>query len=193
MLAEQPQGEANKDFFLLTPDFGLVLARAQGIRLLKSKLRFHLAPYSLVVITLVRGREYWRLVGAEPLNDWETLTEKPTELKLVAKVFTLVKKFVRGEGEQVKLFSDLEAAVSFLLTANLSVNNQAAELTKYLSWWELCLVLRLLAYLGYISDTNNLTPVLSFKEWSLTSLELAQGHEKEIIAAINQATRLSHL
>ena len=57
--------DADKVYVLFTENFGLIRASAQGVRLLKSKLRYHLSDFSCINISLVRGRDYWRIVGAE--------------------------------------------------------------------------------------------------------------------------------
>ena len=64
VLSGQSVGEANKYFRIFTKDFGMVGAMAQGIRLLQSKLRYSLQDYSYSKISLVRGKQVWRIVGA---------------------------------------------------------------------------------------------------------------------------------
>ena len=68
VINSRPYGEADRFYQILTPDFGLISVLAQGVRLEKSKLRYQILNYSLVNIELVRGREYWRLVGAEKIG-----------------------------------------------------------------------------------------------------------------------------
>ncbi|MCX6713171.1 MAG: recombination protein O N-terminal domain-containing protein, partial [Candidatus Vogelbacteria bacterium] len=100
VLDERPSGEANKIFYLLTPDLGLVVAKAQGIRLLKSKLRFQVAKFSRVRASLVRGKEVWRLIGVERTEEMETLVAETNKRELVAKIFSLLTHYIHGEGEQ---------------------------------------------------------------------------------------------
>ena len=55
--------ESSRLLYLLTADFGLVLALAQGAREPRSKC----APtsrFSLLRVGLVRGKEFWRLTSA---------------------------------------------------------------------------------------------------------------------------------
>ncbi|MEK7607351.1 MAG: recombination protein O N-terminal domain-containing protein [Patescibacteria group bacterium] len=101
ILGSTPRGEASKIFLIYTEDFGLVRARAQSVRLLASKLRYNLEDYSFGTFSLVRGREIWRLTGAEKLD-------LPELFSLVrARVLNLVKRLVQGEEKNEKLFKIL--------------------------------------------------------------------------------------
>ncbi len=100
ILGSTPTGEASKIYLIYTEDFGLVRARAQSVRLLVSKLRYNLEDYSFGTFSLVRGRELWRLTGAE--------RDLPESLSLVrARVLNLVKRLVQGEEKNEKLFKIL--------------------------------------------------------------------------------------
>ena len=60
-------GEANRIYFLLTRDLGFIKATAQGVRLAKSKLKGHLLTFSLVKISVVKGKDLWRITSAESI------------------------------------------------------------------------------------------------------------------------------
>lgn len=101
ILASAPSGEASKSYSIYTEDFGLVSARAQGVRKLDSKLRYNLDDFSFATLSLVRGKEFWRLTGAEK-------AELPEGGKLArARVLSLVKRLVHGEERNEALFRAL--------------------------------------------------------------------------------------
>lgn len=101
ILGSAPNGEASKVYILYTEDFGLVRAKAQGARLLSSKLRYNLEDFSFATFSLVRGKEFWRITGSQA----ESL---PAEGKLArARILSLVKRLVHGEERNDKLFSVL--------------------------------------------------------------------------------------
>ena len=66
-----PQGEAGKFLLLFTKDFGMIGVMAQGIRLIKSKLRHHVQDYSYCMVSIVRGKEVWRLTGASEIKNYD--------------------------------------------------------------------------------------------------------------------------
>lgn len=91
------QGEHDRVYKLFTRDFGLVMAHAKSVRKLESKLRAHVLPRTRALVTLVQGRDVWRLVGAE---------EKSVSGN-VEDVASLIKRFIRGEGAHKALFDRL--------------------------------------------------------------------------------------
>jgi len=64
VLQSYPHGESNKTYKLLTREKRLLYAHGQGVRELKSKNRYALQTGCLLEVTLVRGREVWRITGA---------------------------------------------------------------------------------------------------------------------------------
>lgn len=89
------QGEHDRIYKLFTREFGLIMAHAKSIRKLESKLRAHVIPRTLSLVTVVQGRDVWRLVGAEHLQgNTEALSD----------VVPLVRRFMRGEGAHKKLY-----------------------------------------------------------------------------------------
>lgn len=101
ILGSAPSGEASKTYSIYTEDFGLVAARAQGVRLLASKLRYNLEEYSLATLSLVRGREVWRVTGAEK----EHLPRSGAQAR--ARILNLTRRLVQGEERNDGLFSAL--------------------------------------------------------------------------------------
>lgn len=118
VLDSYEQGEHDKAYKVFTREFGLIICQAKSIRKLESKLRAHILPRSISLITLVQGREVWRLVGAEK----ETLTSP-----YIYEATTLLKRFVRGEGAYKGLY---DRTVSFLEIAS-GFDEQNARLLLY--------------------------------------------------------------
>ncbi len=119
ILNEYEQGESDKVYKLFTKDFGVIFALAKSVRKLESKLRFHLEKTKLVSVTLVKGKEIWRLTGVE---SFEGKTEG------TALLTKLVERFVRGEGPQIKLF---DHAYEYAATPYISVTRDIRTLTLY--------------------------------------------------------------
>jgi recombinational DNA repair protein (RecF pathway) len=78
------QGEHDRVYKLFTREFGMITAHAKSVRKLESKLRAHVMPRSMSLVTLVQGKEIWRLVGAEEQADIPVLIHEVT---------TLIKRF----------------------------------------------------------------------------------------------------
>lgn len=63
-------GEASSLVFLLTEELGLVRARAQGVRKPGAKLSAALTTLAESDVTLLKGKEGWRLSGAILAHDY---------------------------------------------------------------------------------------------------------------------------
>ena len=118
VLDSYENGENDKTYKVFTREFGLITCHAKSIRKLESKLRAHILPHSLSLITLVQGREVWRLVGAEG----ESL-----DSPYIHEVTTLLKRFIRGEGAHKALYDRI---ISFLGSTSL-YDEQITRLLLY--------------------------------------------------------------
>lgn len=140
ILGSRDFGEANRWYFLLTPDFGLVVARAQGVREQRSKLRGHLSCLNHARISLVRGREYWRLINAEITPDLDSL--RPPQIRAAAlRVAGLLKRLLPEAQTDPGLFSQLKIGLTEL--------GAQPEDPAWIANQEARLVWQLLRLLGY--------------------------------------------
>jgi len=112
VLATRDFSEADKIFFLLTEQFGLVAASARGVRLLSSKLRYALREKSVCLVDLVRGRDMWRIVNAYP-SDKSPARLSPAGALFLGRMSALVLRLVRGEGRNTSLYAVVREALSF--------------------------------------------------------------------------------
>jgi recombinational DNA repair protein (RecF pathway) len=112
------QGEHDRVYKLFTRDFGMIIAHAKSVRKLESKLRAHVLPRTVSLVTLVQGREVWRLVGAEEQKD---------KGQMIGDVVSIVKRLIRGEGAHKALYLRL---MDFL-TSEASFDKQKSRLLLY--------------------------------------------------------------
>ena len=174
---------------LLTQDLGRVSVLAQGSRELRSKLRYRLSDFTFFHASLVRGREFWRLGGAEPVLTIkaDSLTADPEQRTLVARLALLLRRFLVTNESSIdrQLYSEIRSAIAFLTERNLS----AEEMERY----EVAVVWRLLAKLGYGRRTPALEAVLAHQDWSHDLLATTAACQAEAVASINEAFYHSQL
>ncbi len=101
ILSERPLREADRVYSILTRDLGLIRATALGVRKESSKLRGLLEPITLASVSLVRGKEYWRITSVELI---ERVVAKPEILRPLA----LLDKLVQGEAHHAELFDAVQ-------------------------------------------------------------------------------------
>lgn len=182
VLSSRSLAEANRSVTLFTEEFGLVRAIAQGVRLSKSKLRYRLYTFARVHVTLVRGREVWRLVGVEEQERPEILLGSTERTALFARVASLVSRFVHGEEADRDLYGELEA-LYFLLNAPGALRASLVEAV---------FVGRLLSHLGYLPDVPGVTERL-FEPELLAGESVDPLFEKKLVETINMTLSRSQL
>lgn len=132
VLSERPVREADRIYSILTRDFGLVRARALGVRKESSKLRGALEPLVLSSVSLVRGKEHWRATSAE-------LIQKISFTPELARPLILLEKLVQGEAASPELFDAVESALA------AAEQNEESEIR---------LVANILFHLGYLKKSD---------------------------------------
>ena len=201
IIAARPYGEAGKMLSIFTRNFGLVTAVAPGIRLEKSKLRYHTQEYSLGMFSLVRGREFWRLTsaqeeGARSKDDQKVVPAEAQEVKsekretknseLTARLALLLKRLLQGEEARPEVFDTIQSAVEFMSRHSGITIDQRATL-------ESLTVVRILYWLGYIGDDKELNGHMKSCEVSVDLLELLKDKRKIFNTHINKALKESQL
>lgn len=141
ILSSQNYGESNRLYRILTPEYGLLLVAAQGVRQLHSKLRYHLQEFVELRLTLVRGREIWRITGAEqyhqPFSSGDHLKRG-----VVKRISALLCRMVPDEERSPELFAHLQNLLVVLGQEELN----PTELYHF----ELATALSILNLLGYV-------------------------------------------
>ena len=178
-------GEANRYIDIFTRELGLVRGVAQGVRKLQSKLKFGLQDLTYGKFSLVKGREVWRIVGAEALTDFENTKHNKEKLALLAKIFLLVDRLIKGERKDAELFDDIYNAFKLVYRENLSSGE--------VDGLELVLVYRILHNLGYVSYDSSSASVIEVKDWNIKFLNIDKILRVKLLKQINEAIAHSHL
>jgi DNA repair protein RecO len=182
IIDSRPYGEAGKTLSVFTRDFGLVMATAQGIRLERSKLRYHAQEYSFGIFSLVKGKEFWRLTSAS-----EVFSGIDTDsLAMTARIALLLRRLLRGEEAHPELFDCVESCAVFLANSPGLTDEQMKTL-------ESIVVLRIMDMLGYIGDDKSIDDGLKSSVFSVGLLDGSAGKRAIMNRHINKALRESHL
>ncbi len=201
IIGSRPYGDAGKILIVFTREFGLIYATAQGIRLERSKLRYHIQDHSFGTYSLVRGREYWRLTGADEIGSMEIrglrleegarsseYGEKSREL--IARLALLLRRLLQGEEPHPELFDHIIGSVEFLqrLQADRTTRDEAD-----LETFESLIVAKMLHALGYIGKLpESLEEIISTKV-SVRSLQELANERAILNQHINKALHESML
>ena len=186
VLSSRGVGEANSLFSIFTRELGMIEASAQAVREVKSKLRFSLRDFSLTELSLVRGKQGWKITSAVLESNFADISGAGSEMLLVAaRIFTLLQRMVAGEEKNDILFDMLRSAFRFLATEPLSEEELASA--------ECIIVLSVLHELGYLQDESTFQPFVGKVEWSRELVRSASPLRTKIIAQINTSLRESQM
>jgi DNA repair protein RecO (recombination protein O) len=155
VLSRSPIGEANALVAILTPDLGLVRARAQGVRKSGAKLAAALTTFGQSDVVLVHGKEGWRVAGAVLEENWFKKLRVAASQTRAARVCSLLLRLVAGETHEPELYP----IVTEFFDALATLPEDAHEAAEVLA------ALRVLAALGLDAgeiptDTPSFTPEL---------------------------------
>ena len=162
VLSSQAVREADRLYTILTRDLGLVRASAGGVRKESSKLRASLEPYSISLISLVKGKGDWRITSAALLESLPNEFKDNKEMmKSVAKVYGLMEKLIGSESAHPELYDKLEYVADYREERDVEAV-------------EIFLVAQALYELGYL--TQEVLP---------KDLNAVKDNKKELVKAIN--------
>lgn len=169
---------------LFTEEFGLIKARVQSARVLKSKLRASCQYLSFGDFSLVRGKNDWRMVSAcAEKNFFEDLSAEEKKISVINNITNLLRKLIAGEEQNKKLFQVL-INFFYFIKGSEKENIHLVE----------CLVLlRILYFLGYMAGDNDLLVPVSKIEMEKNDLEIIAPRKLEIISLINESLKASLL
>ncbi len=181
VMKTRSSGEADKTFDLFTKDFGVVRAKATGVRKLESRLRFFVQDLRYVDVSLVKGKTYWRLVSARPIHELNSKKSLSTPSR-VRSLQLLSRLAPEGEPHPA-LFDDLVAA--YLFTSKEKLSGTIIESVEAL------LALKILHALGYWGEYSGLDFVLS--PFNTEAIEKISATKKQIILEVNKSLAATQL
>jgi len=184
VIKNSPIGEANKIYLMLTKDLGFIRASAQGIRLDKSKLKGHLEELSVISLSVVKGKEIWRITNVETVHQNNFLKDLK-KLAIAKNIFSLLLRLLHGEEKNEALFDHIDSFYTFL-----SENGFSQDELKNL---EAVIVLRILHTLGYLKESSELSNLVKDNALSASLLNNIKEKRAFAIREINEALQHTNL
>ena len=188
VLDSKNYGEAGKILRVFTKDYGLIIVIAQGIRLEKSKLRYFIQNYVLTTISVVKGKEFWRLTNASSvpeLDNADSVSQSKNNLPIV-RVCKILIRLLQGEEKHEELFNVIFDIIIFIYK-NKELNQ---EMLKTL---ESVIMFRILKLLGYIGKDDGIGEEISTSTIDIIFLDANIDKRIMINKHVNKALAESHL
>ena len=172
-------GESNKIYFILTRDFGLIRATAQGVCKVESKQKFGLQTLSFSKISLVKGKEIWKITSAISLeNVFSNLKGEKNKLNVFIRIVSLIRKLLLEEEKEPIFFDVVKSLYKFLKTEN--ANNK-----DKLSSAELLTVMKILHASGYLGENKNFGNLLEVDDFNDETMNNIKRIKREMLEEVN--------
>ena len=174
--------DTNVSYLLYTKEMGLISALATGVRKSESKLRYALQEYSLVEVSLVKGRNTWRLTSAILETNFYLSAIEGSAREVIARICTQIVRLVAGQEKDEQLFESVVGGLTEL------VKSSVASVSSV----EILVMLRMLHILGYVSEVEDAVcvPYISYSEDVIHRITQSK---QVFVAHINKGLRESQL
>jgi DNA repair protein RecO (recombination protein O) len=171
VLGKRSAGEENTLVLILTRELGLVRASARAARRENSKLRYGLETLTQSKFSLIRGKYEWKITGAQDIS--HSLVPKTAAGRQTAgRVAKLILRLINGEEPHEEVYTTVSEGLAALA--------RGADV-------EAVLVLRILAHLGYLPDTQELKPFIERDFFSIELAEEIAASRKLLFKTINES------
>ncbi len=183
VIASKDTGEADKIFKLYTKDFGMVFGIAKSVRLLKSKLKNHLSAGNRIKVSLVRAKDFWRIVEAERMSKGEqefSLRVMPDGshrkfLFSFSRILAVLSRLVHGEEQNETVFN-------VLVEAQKALEESAPEHYEAI---EIMASSKIIAALGYGSNEALFEKIIASNFGEEEAIGVIK-EKRQIISIINK-------
>lgn len=182
VMSTRNTGEADKTFNLFTKDFGVIRAKAMGIRKMESRLRYFVQDFKYIDASLVKGKTFWRLVSARPIHELNSKKSLTTSSRI--RGLQLIGKLAPEEESHAELFDELVSAFEFTSSTHPVVSEMEAI--------EALLVLKILSALGYWGEADALNG-LARSPFTAETLARLASTKKSIIKELNKSLAATQL
>ncbi len=176
VLARTPLAEAGMLVTVVTPELGLIRARAEGVRRSGAKLAHALQSWNESGLMLVRGKEGWRITGAVLEADRFSALSREARMR-ASRISGLLLRLVHGESGDTALHTLFCEYLEALAQCEAEEGEDAETLAA----------LRILSVFGV--DAGAMPP----PGWGSDALTYANENRRELVARINKGISASGL
>ncbi len=175
---------ADKNYLLFTRELGMLWATARSVREERSKQRYALQDFSIVRVSLVRGKTGWRVGSTEAIENPFMAAVGRQARGGVTYLMKQLRRYVHGEQPLAAAFDDMVTAQSAIA---------ALEDVFAITAWQNVTMTRLLHNLGYVAASPVLRSLIAAPNATAALTEYSAHMDGEIERLVAQAGEVSHL
>jgi DNA repair protein RecO len=103
---------ADKSFLLFTKEAGMLYAEARSIREERSRQRFALQDFSYLRVSLIKGKQSWKIGSIEPLQNFYLAAADKAARGSVVHLTKFLRRFYGGQEAAPELFDYMVRVLS---------------------------------------------------------------------------------
>jgi DNA repair protein RecO len=172
---------ADRSYLLFTREAGMIYADARSVREERSRQRCALQDFSLIRVSLVKGKRGWKIGSTESQKNYYHCSVDKAARGSVVGIYRLLRRFLKGEEPHVDLFEYVHNSLEVL-----------AKEIQHRSFVEMVVRVHILGFLGYV-DTRIIPKHLYYLDPIVISGNYAEEDSKKISRLYTQAVSVSHL
>lgn len=184
VIATRPLKESDRRLRLFTRELGVVTATATGVRLLQSKLRYALQPYTLVTLVMVHGKQGWRVTNAVPKASLFVKEGREKSRRTIISLLGFIARFLPEGVAERNLFDFVCASCRHILDGTIVEEDEMVV--------RLICEYKTLYTCGYIATPAAFQSLLRIEAPS-DALSFAAPIKKHLHDAVVQGVTASHL
>ena len=177
-------GESSKLFTILTSELGTIIATAQGVRKLQSKLRYSLQDLTFAKFALVRGKDIWRVTGADKIIN---IYDKKVPIQIrqsLSRILSFIKRLSPGETINKKVFDEFGKLHKFLVSSKTIRDHNDLIAVENLAY------LRIAHHFGYGTPSEKLKDIVYSAGWNVevrdSAVTLIDEIKKEVVSVLSE-------
>ena len=172
---------ADRSFLLFTREAGMLYAEARSVREERSKQRYALQDFTLVRVSLVKGKRSWKIGSIEAKRNYFAEAATKAARGSVVSTTRFLRRFFSGQEAAPALYDYVIEALTLL----------AEDITER-EFVEKAVQVKLLKELGYV-DSGAVPPEVTLD----APRQIAKDYSKETLATLDEllekAVATSHL
>lgn len=146
VVKSRPSKDADLSVLIFTENYGLLYAIAKSARLLRSKQKYALQSLSYSSISLVKGREMWRITSVKKHISLYDKRIAPEFRTLFARMLLFIERFCPREQIEAEIFQLLKHVSGFIFK-DIASDTQAVTYIKAI---EIFFSINAFYVLGYV-------------------------------------------
>jgi recombinational DNA repair protein (RecF pathway) len=162
----------------------MVWATARSVREERSRQRYALQDFSLIRVSLIKGKSGWRIGSTEALGNPFLDARGRLARGGITYLIKMLRRYVQGEQSMSTAFDDLAAALLAI---------RESDDVFAITAWQNVVVTRLLYTLGYVALRPSIELLVTTEDVTDAVLVYEPALEGEIERLILHASTMSHL